>query len=231
MICSYFGLTNTQYFPKFTSFTRRLKRWNFERVARGPEIGAYYNPLFQRDHPEWVLKMRYRMEDSQFANAKAQSQQEKMQGLADVVEGQLNNNNVTIPEDQMHEYQQNYVLSSKISSETREFFANGPADVLPLPSSLPKRPKKKTTKSPSTPPLNNPEEMRMMELQQQMIMSRSMQSQSVAGMPSLPGMPQAYDPSNNPPETQQGGLKTVLMSEEEQKSYLEYKAMKQNGEV
>ena len=84
------------------------------------------------------------------------------------------------------------------------------------------------------PPLGNPqdEEMRMMELQQQMIMARSMQSQSVAGMPSLPGMPQAYDPSNNPPEIQQeGGLKTVLMTNEEQKSYLEYKAMKQNGEV
>lgn len=201
-----------------------MKRWNFERVARGPEIGAYYNPLFQRDNPEWVLKMRYRMDDSQFANAKAQLQDK----MPDVVV----NNNIPIPEDQMHEYQQNYVLSSKISSQTREFFANGPADVLPLPSSLPKRVKK-----PSTPPLGNPqaqdEEMRMMELQQQMIMNRSMQSQSVAagGMPSLPGIPQAYDPANNPPETQQGGLKTVLMSEEEQKSYLEYKAMKQNGEV
>jgi len=202
-----------------------LKRWNFERVARGPEIGAYYNPLFQRDNPEWVLKMRYRMDDSQFANAKAQSAQDKMPDL-------VVNNNIPIPEDQMHEYQQNYVLSSKISSQTREFFANGPADVLPLPSSLPKRTKKE--KSPSTPPLDNPEEMRMMELQQQMIMSRSMQSQSVAagGMPSLPGIPQAYDPANNPPETQQQqGLKTVLMTNEEQKSYLEYKAMKQNGEV
>lgn len=28
---------------KFTSFTRRLKRWNFKRVPRGPEMGAYYH--------------------------------------------------------------------------------------------------------------------------------------------------------------------------------------------
>lgn len=28
---------------KFTSFTRRLKRWNFVRVSKGPEMGAYYN--------------------------------------------------------------------------------------------------------------------------------------------------------------------------------------------
>jgi len=26
---------------KYASFARRLKRWNFERVARGPENGAY----------------------------------------------------------------------------------------------------------------------------------------------------------------------------------------------
>ena len=190
------------------------------------EIGAYYNPCFQRDKPEWVLNMRYRMEGSQFADAKAQSQDK----MPDVVL----NNNLPIQEDQMHDYQQNYVLSSKISSQTREYFANGPADVLPLPSALPKRSKKKKEKASLMPPLDNPqhEEMRMMELQQQMIMARSTQSQSMAGMPSLPGMPQAYDPSNNPPEIQQQeGLKTVLMTNEEQKSYLEYKAMKQNGEV
>lgn len=30
---------------KFTSFTRRLKRWSFVRVPRGPELGAYYNKV------------------------------------------------------------------------------------------------------------------------------------------------------------------------------------------
>ena len=28
---------------KYTSFTRRLKRWKFERVGRGPEMGAYFH--------------------------------------------------------------------------------------------------------------------------------------------------------------------------------------------
>ena len=37
---------------KFTSFTRRLKRWNFERVLEGPELGAYYNSYFVMDKPE-----------------------------------------------------------------------------------------------------------------------------------------------------------------------------------
>ena len=54
----------TRFFDgaNFTSFTRRLKRWNYARVPRGPEIGAYYNPNFKRDQPDLVRKMRYRME-------------------------------------------------------------------------------------------------------------------------------------------------------------------------
>ena len=46
---------------KFTSFTRRLKRWNFVRVSRGPELGAYYNKNFVRGKPADVKKMRYRI--------------------------------------------------------------------------------------------------------------------------------------------------------------------------
>lgn len=42
---------------KFTSFTRKLNRWGFVRVTRGPEMGAYYNKLFQRDDPTCCLKM------------------------------------------------------------------------------------------------------------------------------------------------------------------------------
>ena len=44
---------------KFTSFTRRLKRWNFERVSRGPEMGAYYSKFFIRGKPELVPRMIY----------------------------------------------------------------------------------------------------------------------------------------------------------------------------
>jgi hypothetical protein len=44
---------------QYSSFTRRLKRWNFERVPRGPEMGAYYNKCFQRGEPESVMSMIY----------------------------------------------------------------------------------------------------------------------------------------------------------------------------
>lgn len=33
----------------FTSFTRKLTRWKFLRVPRGPYIGAYYHSLFRKD--------------------------------------------------------------------------------------------------------------------------------------------------------------------------------------
>ena len=63
------GFTNEvlpKYFEgaKFTSFTRRLKRWSFERVSKGPELGAYYNPSFVMDKPELVQHMRYHNRDS-----------------------------------------------------------------------------------------------------------------------------------------------------------------------
>jgi HSF-type DNA-binding len=42
---------------KFTSFTRKLNRWGFSRAPRGPETGAYFHKLFNRDKPEMVLQM------------------------------------------------------------------------------------------------------------------------------------------------------------------------------
>lgn len=44
---------------KFTSFTRRLKRWSFSRVPSGPFMGAYYNPEFRRGEPERAAKVKY----------------------------------------------------------------------------------------------------------------------------------------------------------------------------
>lgn len=44
---------------KFTSFTRRLKRWSFTRVPSGPYMGAYYNPNFTRDAPDLAMRVRY----------------------------------------------------------------------------------------------------------------------------------------------------------------------------
>ena len=34
---------------KFTSFTRKLNRWGFTRVSRGPEMGAYYHKVRDED--------------------------------------------------------------------------------------------------------------------------------------------------------------------------------------
>mmetsp|Transcript_6983 Transcript_6983/g.10175 ORF Transcript_6983/g.10175 Transcript_6983/m.10175 type:complete len:343 (-) Transcript_6983:357-1385(-) len=42
---------------KFTSFTRKLNRWGFTRVTRGPETGAYYHKFFVRDEPRLCMQM------------------------------------------------------------------------------------------------------------------------------------------------------------------------------
>jgi hypothetical protein len=47
-----------KYFGKniaYTSFTRRLGRWGWQNIARA----TYYNPNFNRDHPEKCLLMTY----------------------------------------------------------------------------------------------------------------------------------------------------------------------------
>ncbi|GKY92423.1 hypothetical protein MPSEU_000212900 [Mayamaea pseudoterrestris] len=42
---------------KFSSFTRKLNRWNFVRVSSGPEAGAYQHEHFLRDQPHLVTQM------------------------------------------------------------------------------------------------------------------------------------------------------------------------------
>jgi hypothetical protein len=42
---------------KFTSFTRKLNRWGFSRVPRGPEAGSYYHKLFQRGNHRLCTQM------------------------------------------------------------------------------------------------------------------------------------------------------------------------------
>jgi len=44
---------STKYFKetKYTSFTRKLNRWQFIRVSRGPDTGAYHHKFFLRDDP------------------------------------------------------------------------------------------------------------------------------------------------------------------------------------
>ena len=49
---------------KFTSFTRRLKRWLFKRVPSGPQMGAYYRENFLKDRPDLAKKIIYSTEKS-----------------------------------------------------------------------------------------------------------------------------------------------------------------------
>mmetsp|Transcript_35067 Transcript_35067/g.73034 ORF Transcript_35067/g.73034 Transcript_35067/m.73034 type:complete len:312 (-) Transcript_35067:1016-1951(-) len=42
---------------KYSSFTRKLNRWNFVRVSSGPELGAYYHEYFLRDKPHLAAQM------------------------------------------------------------------------------------------------------------------------------------------------------------------------------
>ena len=44
---------------KFTSFTRRLKRWNFQRIPSGRKMGSYYHENFIRGKPELARKIVY----------------------------------------------------------------------------------------------------------------------------------------------------------------------------
>lgn len=43
--------TMTRYFgdAKYASFTRRLKRWGFHRISKGPNSGGYYHDTFHRN--------------------------------------------------------------------------------------------------------------------------------------------------------------------------------------
>ncbi|GFH45997.1 hypothetical protein CTEN210_02471 [Chaetoceros tenuissimus] len=45
---------------QFTSFTRKLTRWHFNRVPRGALIGAYYHEFFVRDQVELCYHMSCR---------------------------------------------------------------------------------------------------------------------------------------------------------------------------
>lgn len=131
--------------------------------------GAYYNTYFQRDKPDWVEKMRYRMEESQFSEASSKdgmSEQGKQfaRQLRNEVErdaeryaaqrkqiedalaaNMMKDSFLTRPspfgEDEMYARQLKYALASKISSETKRHFQLEGNRPMPLPSTLPRRTK------------------------------------------------------------------------------------------
>lgn len=41
---------------KYTSFTRKLQRWNFRRIPVGPNAGSWFNEKFARDTSKTALK-------------------------------------------------------------------------------------------------------------------------------------------------------------------------------
>jgi len=51
---------------KYTSFTRKLSRWDFVRLSSGPDTGAFYHKLFQRDKPDLARRMFCKSERTQF---------------------------------------------------------------------------------------------------------------------------------------------------------------------
>jgi hypothetical protein len=55
---------------KYTSFTRKLNRWNFNRVTRGPELGAYYHEFFQKGNESLCTQMYCKNDRAKFAVAK-----------------------------------------------------------------------------------------------------------------------------------------------------------------
>jgi HSF-type DNA-binding len=47
---------------KYSSFTRKLHRWNFQRHYRGEEAGAFYHPEFLKDRLDMVEKMTCKLD-------------------------------------------------------------------------------------------------------------------------------------------------------------------------
>lgn len=47
---------------KYSSFTRKLHRWNFQRHYRGEEAGAFYHPEFLKDRLDLVEKMTCKLD-------------------------------------------------------------------------------------------------------------------------------------------------------------------------
>lgn len=65
---------------KFTSFTRKLNRWGFVRVTRGPETGAYYHDLFRKDDLRLCMQMTCQPSVFKAATSAQQQQQPTLVG-------------------------------------------------------------------------------------------------------------------------------------------------------
>lgn len=74
---------------KYTSFTRKLNRWGFTRVTRGPETGAYYHKFFQRGDVRLCMQMSCQAsKGTAQAAASQQAQQGAIKGFPTDVQSQ-----------------------------------------------------------------------------------------------------------------------------------------------
>lgn len=54
---------------KYASFTRKLNRWNFRRVTKGPDAGAYFHEFFQRGKESLCIQMYCKNDRFKFATS------------------------------------------------------------------------------------------------------------------------------------------------------------------
>jgi hypothetical protein len=87
---------------QFTSFTRKLSRWKFARVPRGPYLGAYFHKLFRKDHKALCRLMSCNNEIPSLAVI-AQVRQEAMESS----KASSPNPNITVPSMNLSLPQQN----------------------------------------------------------------------------------------------------------------------------
>ena len=56
---------------KYSSFKRKLNRWGFHQIRKGPDTGAFHHPLFKRDEPALCLQMDCEKAGTSNSRAKA----------------------------------------------------------------------------------------------------------------------------------------------------------------
>jgi len=176
---------------KFNSFMRRLRRWNFVRVPQGPELGAYYNKNFVRGCPERVQKMRYQTE-CQFDESKDAEKDKKRTGHKEKGANEQPPMLSSVVNNEPHHNQ------APLSNIPRPVIkASSPKDAqvcpLPFPDSLPetmrsnaiKRSKNHPPSATEFPPSAigayraAPYEHQMMDMEQNLLLARSLASQKI----------------------------------------------------
>lgn len=68
---------------QFKSFTRKLHRWKFNRVSKGPYLGAYHHRFFQKDRKHLCSLMSSSKEALDLATVRAVNQEVSISRAAD----------------------------------------------------------------------------------------------------------------------------------------------------